>query len=90
MIGKSILIPMESNFFDLGGNSLNSIFTIAKIRDRGYYIEISDFISACNLSEVLDKMRNVESESISVGVVGDQSLFVAEALKMEHKEEAIQ
>lgn len=31
-------ISINSNFFDIGGNSLNTIYTISKLNEQGYYI----------------------------------------------------
>ncbi|XP_047512420.1 mycosubtilin synthase subunit C [Pieris napi] len=49
-------ISVRAGFYELGGNSLNSIYTITRLRDRGYFIEISDFIGASNLGEVLQHL----------------------------------
>lgn len=65
VVGKSspLTISVESNFYNLGGNSLNSIYTVAKLRDRGYYIETTDFIAAINLRDVLNHMSEVDGSS---------------------------
>jgi hypothetical protein len=34
-----------ANFYDLGGNSLNSVFTVTKLREQGYVIGQSDIPS---------------------------------------------
>lgn len=31
-------ISVKQNFYDIGGNSLNCIQTITKLRERGYFI----------------------------------------------------
>lgn len=31
-------ISIDANFYDIGGNSLNSIFTITALNEKGYYI----------------------------------------------------
>lgn len=63
VIGRSTrrTISLQSNFYELGGNSLNSIYTVAKLRDRGYIIEITNFILAKNLKETLDYMTPNEA-----------------------------
>jgi hypothetical protein len=33
----------EANFYELGGNSLNSVFTVTKLRQQGYVIGQSPF-----------------------------------------------
>lgn len=32
------VINIDANFYEIGGNSLNSIVTITKLNERGYYI----------------------------------------------------
>lgn len=32
------VISLNANFYHLGGNSLNSVFTVTKLRDQGYLI----------------------------------------------------
>lgn len=93
VIGRSAraTISLESNFYALGGNSLNSIYTVAKLRDRGYYIEITNFISAKNLREILDYLTEMEGNRsqriISSENKGD---FFAVPLKIDHKKQTIQ
>jgi hypothetical protein len=35
---KTDVLTLNANFYQLGGNSLNSIFTITKLRDQGFNI----------------------------------------------------
>nr|NP_001298393.1 tyrocidine synthase 3 [Papilio polytes]BAJ07596.1 Ebony [Papilio polytes] len=49
-------LSVRAGFYALGGNSLNSIYTITRLRDKGYYIEISEFLGAANLGDVLTHM----------------------------------
>ncbi|XP_055850817.1 beta-alanyl-bioamine nonribosomal peptide synthetase ebony-like isoform X2 [Episyrphus balteatus] len=60
VIGRSArgTLTVESNFYEMGGNSLNSIIAVTLLREKGYHIEISDFISAKNLGEVLRTVSN--------------------------------
>ncbi|KAJ8918616.1 hypothetical protein NQ315_013122, partial [Exocentrus adspersus] len=51
-------ISLNANFYEIGGNSLNSIYTISKLSERGYHINIGDFISAMDLGEVLVRMTS--------------------------------
>lgn len=84
-------ISLKSNFFACGGNSFNSIHTIAKLRDQGYYIEISDFLSANNLREILDRMKQMNgNHDQNIMSVKNKTSFIVEPLKMEHKDEAVQ
>lgn len=94
MIGRTLSsgvnISLESNFYALGGNSLNSIYTIAKLRDRGYAIDVTDFISAANLSEILNSMEQIKENVTEIDACDKNHHFTIEPLKMEHKNEAIQ
>nr|XP_049705072.1 zwittermicin A synthase ZmaJ [Helicoverpa armigera] len=78
-------ISVRAGFYELGGNSLNSIYTITRLRDKGYFIDISDFLGASNLGEVLSHMStNPHSDD------GDNELFTAEPLADEHKQQVIE
>lgn len=69
---------------------MNSIYTVAKLRDRGYFIEITHFISARNLAEVLIYMSEVGMDKTDhLGRTKDLVDFVATPLAMEHKDETI-
>lgn len=63
-------ISVNSNFFDIGGNSLNSIYTISKLNEQGYHIRIGDFLSAIDFGEVILRMTsnntmNIQAPSFS-------------------------
>lgn len=93
IIGRSTraTLSLKSNFYALGGNSLNSIFTVSKLRSQGYFIEISDFISAKNLDEMLVKIMDTDNlmQIKQEPKEGDLQQFV-EPLAHEHKEDAIE
>lgn len=40
VLGRSArgTLSVRAGFYELGGNSLNSIFTITQLREKGYYI----------------------------------------------------
>lgn len=81
-------VSADSNFYELGGNSLNSIYTVTKLRDQGYEIGITEFITAKNLTEVLQRMRtSTDEESIRDTTNEDEYIF--EMLNDSHKEDAI-
>ncbi|XP_004533561.1 uncharacterized protein LOC101450328 [Ceratitis capitata] len=60
VIGRSTrtTLTLRSNFYELGGNSLNSIYTVTLLREKGYNVGISEFIAAKDLGEILEKMVN--------------------------------
>lgn len=88
---------MSANFYELGGNSLNSIFTVTKLRDAGYLISITDFITASTLGEIIDKMRlKGENHSQNTDNNDDDDLnitcdlgFECIPLELEHKDDTI-
>ncbi|XP_017479430.1 PREDICTED: mycosubtilin synthase subunit C, partial [Rhagoletis zephyria] len=65
VIGRSTRTTLtpQSNFYELGGNSLNSIYTVTLLREKGYNIGISEFIAAKDLGEILEKIINNRSSS---------------------------
>lgn len=96
-IGRSARssISIDSNFYQLGGNSLNSIYTMAQLRNQGYMIGISDFISAKTLRSVLNKMAgDVDNGILSTGDASDGAgeglRMRAKALLPKHKSEVIE
>ncbi|XP_071559405.1 beta-alanyl-bioamine nonribosomal peptide synthetase ebony-like isoform X2 [Temnothorax nylanderi] len=91
VIGRSSRTPvmLNANFYELGGNSLNSIYTVTKLRDQGYQIGITDFITAKNLAEVLDRMKFILSDEEPLKEAIDQKSYVFESLNDCHKEDAI-
>ncbi|CAG9815434.1 unnamed protein product, partial [Phaedon cochleariae] len=73
-------ISVNANFYEIGGNSLNSIYTISQLNDKGFYIGISEFISAMDLGEVLLRMTS-DNE-----ITPDTLSFHVEFLKPEYKD----
>lgn len=84
------LVTLDANFYELGGNSLNSIYIVTKLRDQGYQIGITDFITAKNLAEVLDRMKLISSEEKPLKETIDQEPYTFESLNDSHKEDAIE
>ncbi len=59
-------LSINSNFYDIGGNSLNSVYTVMQLGAKKLFISISDFIEASNLGEILEKIcssKQVDKES---------------------------
>lgn len=50
-------ITAKKNFFELGGNSINSVYTVMELRKKGFNISLSDFLRADNLGDVLEKIK---------------------------------
>lgn len=96
IIGRSTRATMtvRSNFYELGGNSLNSIFTVTELRNKGYHISITNFIAAKNLGEVLDKLCSTEQingNSVNIDLKLDCDMKLeAVPLALEHKDDTIE
>lgn len=94
VIGRSTraTISLKSNFFELGGNSLNSIYTVAKLRTRGYSIEISQFISAKSLGDMMAYINRfgAASDALEASAAQKNSQFMAFSLSDEHKDDTLQ
>jgi hypothetical protein len=84
---------VDSNFYEIGGNSLNSVYVIMQLREKDCFISISDFIGASNLGEILQKIRNSgqenERELDYLEVMKDLKL-TCHPVKEEHKDEIIE
>lgn len=83
-------VTLHANFYELGGNSLNSVYTVTKLRDQGYQIGITDFIMAKSLAEILDRMKHVSNDENSLEETIDQKPYIFETLSECHKEDTIQ
>lgn len=79
-------ISIQSNFFEIGGDSLNSIYTITKLNEQGYHISISDFLTAKTLGDILDKMNQNQNLESSENI----PKYEMEMLKDEHQAAVIE
>lgn len=81
-------VNLNGNFYELGGNSLNSVYTVTKLRDQGYSIGITEFITAKTLADVLRLLKtNVKDNNLKENIDEEQRYF--EMLNDSHKEDAI-
>ncbi|XP_013103440.2 beta-alanyl-bioamine nonribosomal peptide synthetase ebony isoform X2 [Stomoxys calcitrans] len=97
VIGRSTRATLapHSNFYELGGNSLNSIFTVTVLREKGYSISISEFIAAKNLGEILNSMtkdREINMVEDTEGWISACPHLDLEAIPLQysHKADVIQ
>lgn len=88
-IGRSTrtTISPKSNFYEIGGTSLNSISTVARLREMGYFIEVSNFIAAKNLHEMMAHIN--ENDDNGECLVKNMPTFTAIPLAMEHKNDTM-
>ncbi|KAK5644614.1 hypothetical protein RI129_005914 [Pyrocoelia pectoralis] len=80
-------ICVDANFYEIGGNSLNSIYTITSLNEKGYHISIGDFIAATDLGEILDRM-SPDKQSFPT-MMTQPPCYSAEPLQNDHKKDAI-
>lgn len=97
VIGKFVVknISINSNFYDLGGNSLNSIYTVTELRKKGYFISITDFIKAKDLKEILGKIETDHQLLSNDLLVHDKNMIKSMPLRAvqladEHKDDTIE
>ncbi|XP_015606701.1 uncharacterized protein LOC107273239 [Cephus cinctus] len=90
VVGRSsrAAVTVNSNFYELGGNSLNSIYTVTKLRDQGYQIGITDFITAKSMLDILIRMKS-DSDAESVGDNDSLDNYIVEKLNDSHKDDVI-
>lgn len=90
---SSSSISLLSNFYEIGGNSLNSILTVAKLKEKQYNIDISSFISAVNLQEIMSHMTPLDEakgdKTLACGQIGNKMQMKVFPLSDEHKNESI-
>ena len=63
---------------------------MTKLRDQGYQIGITDFITAKNLADVLNRMKLMSSDEEPLKETIDQKPYIFESLSDCHKEDAIE
>ncbi|XP_050536385.1 gramicidin S synthase 2 isoform X2 [Daktulosphaira vitifoliae] len=92
VLGNSLRshITSNANFFALGGNSLNAIYTISKLADLGYSINVSDFIIAPDLGTIVKKMVFTGKPELSCcSEDWLQEKYLVQILEPKHKNDVI-
>lgn len=64
----------SSNFFELGGNSMNTVFTVTKLHEMGFYIKLTDFINAQNLRTMLKKISTRKPKTTDIQSITNMEL----------------
>jgi amino acid adenylation domain-containing protein len=89
VLGGSIRskVCRSANFYDLGGNSLNSVFTVTKLREQGYVIGITKFTSARDLQDIIDQMCITRDSDNAAAILKQQDKrYAAHMLQNEYKD----
>lgn len=96
IIGKSIgnelrnKVSVDANFFELGGNSINSVYTVTQLQSKGYFVGLTDFLNAENLGQLLDKVTTSKTPvNESMQIKSDMKLVI-EPLCCSQQEECMQ
>lgn len=58
-------LPMNSSFFECGGNSINMMSTIVTLKEYGLHIPIDAFSSARTIQDIIDQVE------VSLGPIGE-------------------
>ncbi|XP_039970507.1 mycosubtilin synthase subunit C [Bactrocera tryoni] len=95
VIGRSTrtTLSLRSNFYELGGNSLNSIYTVTLLREKGYNVGISEFIAAKDLGEILEKMAHNRNSNAMIedwSNAAPHLNMIAEPLSHAHKQDVVE
>ncbi|XP_026670052.1 uncharacterized protein LOC108625792 isoform X2 [Ceratina calcarata] len=89
-IGNADIVRIDSNFYELGGNSLNSVHTVMKLWNQGYKISITQFVTAKSLSEIIDRMIKIKmDDKVSDSWDFDEDEIVYEMINDSHQADAI-
>ncbi|XP_065560060.1 beta-alanyl-bioamine nonribosomal peptide synthetase ebony-like [Artemia franciscana] len=81
-------LTLDHNFFDIGGNSLNAVAVVMKLKDQGFNIKIGDFLRSKSLKQLLEIMdpskpiRHVKSFELGLG----PHLYSPETINGSHRE----
>jgi aryl carrier-like protein len=52
---------LDDTFFSIGGDSINMVMVIEKIKDHGYNISVTDFVTSCTLLELVTSLSPDET-----------------------------
>ncbi|XP_045108560.1 tyrocidine synthase 3-like isoform X2 [Portunus trituberculatus] len=98
-VAKGTTLTLDSNFFHVGGNSLNSVLAVTSLKDRGYTVGVGEFMKASSLREVLHSMRKTSQEeeeedggnggSVCSRSITSKKPYKLERLAHSHKEQVL-
>ncbi|MPC87206.1 hypothetical protein E2C01_082062 [Portunus trituberculatus] len=99
-VAKGTTLTLDSNFFHVGGNSLNSVLAVTSLKDRGYTVGVGEFMKASSLREVLHSMRKTSQEeeeedggnggSVCSRSITSKKPYKLERLAHSHKEQVLE
>lgn len=90
VIGDGKRVELNSNFYELGGNSLNSVYTVVKLHECGYSLSIGDFIHAKTMKEILEKLKLGTDFGGLAEEEDDHEKYQLEMLNDSHKDDVLE
>nr|XP_053634702.1 uncharacterized protein LOC128690171 [Cherax quadricarinatus] len=92
-VARSEHLSLNTSFFDIGGNSLNSVMVVTSLIDLGYSIGIGQFMKAKTLGEVASQLQKASLQEENIGDMckpaDDTDQYTCHMLDYHHKEAVI-
>ncbi|KAI9561851.1 hypothetical protein GHT06_012813 [Daphnia sinensis] len=82
------VIQLSDNFFEIGGNSLNAVNVVTKLKDQGFNIDLTEFLTASQLKDLVPELSQQKPET-KTHTCHQLSSYVVEMLDTSVKEDAI-
>ncbi len=57
-------ISMTDNFFDLGGDSINAIYIVSAVEEKGYELHVSDILHSDTFTDIANAMKPTSAKEI--------------------------
>ena len=80
---------LKDRFFDIGGDSINMVMVISKLKDYGYNISITNFVSSCQLADIA---RHISTDEVpddleaELKIMREENKYTSGVLKADHKD----
>lgn len=59
-------LTANSNFYRLGGSSLNTVTTVHELREKGYHVDINEFLKARTIGEIINHVSSNKKDNMKV------------------------
>ena len=80
---------LEDRFFDIGGDSLNMVMVIAKLKDHGLNVSITNFVTSCKLADIAKQLSTEEIPDdleAELKKMREENKYTSGDLKDEHRD----
>ena len=80
---------LDDHFFSIGGDSINMVMVISKLKDHGYNISVTDFVSSSSIREMIPLLTTEEIEDNldhEMEKMKAENNFTSSPLQEDHKE----